>query len=151
MLPDSGGKLISVTELRWAFPTPTAVRMHKPSGPCLNIKAIFPKYGDSRVKDKTVVRPSYLWHGDPYTGKTTSLYWDAPWIQWYVFPYHKGQFVLLYFYAKHTVNKTFSLINQNLYLVWNNDSVWILESLRCTYTDQYWSLHSIHHTPFEEL
>ena len=49
-------------------------------GPCLNIKTVFPRYGDSHVKDKTVDRPSYLWHGDPYTGKTTSLYWDGPWV-----------------------------------------------------------------------
>ena len=34
------------------------------------------RYGDSRVKDKTVARPSYLQHGDSYPGKTTSLYWD---------------------------------------------------------------------------
>ena len=33
---------------------------------------------DFRVKDKTVARPSYLWYGDPNTGKTTSLYWDDP-------------------------------------------------------------------------
>ena len=31
----------------------------KPSGPRLNIKTVFPRYGDSHVKDKTVVRPSY--------------------------------------------------------------------------------------------
>ena len=30
------------------------------SGPCLNVKTVFPRYGDSYVKDKTVVRPSYL-------------------------------------------------------------------------------------------
>ena len=29
-------------------------------GPCLNIKTVFPRNGDSHVKDKTVVRPSYL-------------------------------------------------------------------------------------------
>ena len=29
-------------------------------GPCLNIKTVFPKYGDSHVKDKRVMRPSYL-------------------------------------------------------------------------------------------
>ena len=29
-------------------------------GPRLNIKTVFPRYGDSHVKDKTVVRPSYL-------------------------------------------------------------------------------------------
>ena len=29
-------------------------------GGCLNIKTVFPGYGDSHVKDKTVARPSYL-------------------------------------------------------------------------------------------
>ena len=29
-------------------------------GPRLNIKTIFPRYGDYHVKDKTVVRPPYL-------------------------------------------------------------------------------------------
>ena len=47
-------------------------------GSRLNIKTVFPRYGDSYAKDKTVARPSYLWHGDPYTGKTTFLYWDGP-------------------------------------------------------------------------
>ena len=47
-------------------------------GPHLNIKTVFPRYVDYHVKDKTAVRPSYLWHGDPYTGKMTSLYWVAP-------------------------------------------------------------------------
>ena len=42
------------------------------------MKTVFPRYGDSHVKDKTVVRPSYLLHGDTFTGKTTSLYWDGP-------------------------------------------------------------------------
>ena len=30
------------------------------SEPCLNVKTVFPRYGDSHVKDKTVARPSYL-------------------------------------------------------------------------------------------
>ena len=38
----------------------------------------FSQVWDSHVKDKTVARPSYLWYGDPYTDKTTSLYWDGP-------------------------------------------------------------------------
>ena len=50
----------------------------KPPGPCLNIKTVFPRYGDSHVKDMTVARPSYLYHGDPYIGETTSLCWDGP-------------------------------------------------------------------------
>ena len=47
------------------------------SGPFFNITSIFPKYGDSLVKDQMVARPSYLKHGDPYTGKMISLYWNA--------------------------------------------------------------------------
>ena len=50
--------------------------------PSQYIKTIFPRYGDSHVKDKTVVRLSYLSHGDPYTGKMTSLYWDSPEMPW---------------------------------------------------------------------
>ena len=49
----------------------------EPTGPCLNIKTVFPRYGDSHVKDKMVARQSYLKHGDPYTVKKTSLYWDG--------------------------------------------------------------------------
>ena len=41
-------------------------------------KDILSRYGDSHVKDKTVMRPSYSLHGDPYTGKTASLYWNSP-------------------------------------------------------------------------
>ena len=41
-----------------------------PPPPRLNIKTVFPRNGNSRVKDETVVKPSYLWHGGPYTGKT---------------------------------------------------------------------------------
>ena len=51
-----------------------------PSGPRLNIKIVFPRYGDSHVKDKTVARLSYLWHGDPYASKKTRLYWDSPFL-----------------------------------------------------------------------
>ena len=41
-----------------------------------NIKTIFPRYGDSHVKHKTALRPSYLYHGDPYTDKSVSFFWD---------------------------------------------------------------------------
>ena len=30
------------------------------SGPRLNIKSVFPRYGESHVKDKMIPRPSYL-------------------------------------------------------------------------------------------
>ena len=42
----------------------------------LNIKTVF-RLWDFHYKDKTVVRPSYLYNGNPYTGDTY-LYWDGP-------------------------------------------------------------------------
>ena len=61
-----------------------------PAGPCFNIKTDFPGMGISmltrwipytplqpKYKDKTVMRLSYFLHWDPYTVKTTSLYWDS--------------------------------------------------------------------------
>ena len=35
--------------------------------------------GDSDNKDKTVLQPSYLYHGDPYTGKMDSHYLNQCW------------------------------------------------------------------------
>ena len=40
-------------------------------GPRINIKTVFPRYGDSHFKDNAVARPSYVWHGNSYTVKTT--------------------------------------------------------------------------------
>ena len=34
------------------------------------------RYRDSHYEDKTLIRQSYLYDGDYYTGKTASLYWD---------------------------------------------------------------------------
>ena len=48
------------------------------AGPRLNIKRVFQVHGYFHYKDKTVVRPSYLYYGNPNTGKMTSLYWDGP-------------------------------------------------------------------------
>ena len=36
------------------------------------------RFGYLHVKDKTVTRPSCVLHGDHYTDKTASLYWDGP-------------------------------------------------------------------------
>ena len=44
--------------------------------PDLSVDALS-RYGIFHYKDKTVVRPSYLCNGNPYTGKTF-LYWDGP-------------------------------------------------------------------------
>ena len=35
-------------------------------------------YGHSHCKDKTVIRPSYFYTGNPCNGEIASLYWDAP-------------------------------------------------------------------------
>ena len=41
-------------------------------------KNVFSRYGNSHYKDKTVVRPSYLYNGTHCTVKTTSSYWNDP-------------------------------------------------------------------------
>ena len=50
----------------------------RPSRPHLNIKTIFPGMVISIIKRRWVVRPSYLYNGNAYTGKTVSLYWNGP-------------------------------------------------------------------------
>ena len=46
-------------------------------------KQCLSRYAYSHLKGKTLWRPSYLWHEDHYTGKTTSLYCDGPQITCY--------------------------------------------------------------------
>ena len=46
------------------------------SGGCLDIKVSSYQYSDRTVKDKKVLRPSYLWHGYPIPGKD-SLYTET--------------------------------------------------------------------------
>ena len=41
----------------------------------VNIKMLSYQYRKSHCRDKTVVRSSYLHHGNSYTGKMSSLYW----------------------------------------------------------------------------
>ena len=43
-------------------------------------------YIDFPHKDKMVVRPSYLYDGNSYTGKMASLYWDRALVasRWYM-------------------------------------------------------------------
>ena len=45
------------------------------SGPWFNKKMSSYQYRKSHCGDKTILQPSYLHNGIPYTGKTTSLYW----------------------------------------------------------------------------
>ena len=46
------------------------------SMPRFNIKTLSYKYIDSHYKDETVVKPSFHYKGDSYTGKTIYLYWN---------------------------------------------------------------------------
>ena len=47
--------LLAVTMVTWPL-----THWHLDPGPHLNIKTLYPRYGDSHVKDKMVARPSYL-------------------------------------------------------------------------------------------
>ena len=42
-----------------------------------NMKTIFSRYRNSHYKVNAVVRPSYLYKGNPCTGKMVSLYWTT--------------------------------------------------------------------------
>ena len=56
--------------------------------PGLTIKTIFPSMGISIIKIRRL-RPSYLYNGNSYTSKTTSLYWDGQQI-----PLTTGQYLM---------------------------------------------------------
>ena len=48
-------------------------------GPYLNMKTVFPSHAwDFHYRNKTVVRPSYLYDENSYTSKAIHLYWDGP-------------------------------------------------------------------------
>ena len=49
-----------------------------PQGPVSMKRPSFPVW-DFHYKDKTVVRPSYLYNGNLCTGKPASSYWNGPW------------------------------------------------------------------------
>ena len=42
----------------------------------VSIEKCLTRYSDSHYKDQTVIRPSYLYNGNLYAGKTASLYQD---------------------------------------------------------------------------
>ena len=46
---------------------------HQILGPCLNIKILFPSMGIPII----IIRPSYLYDWNAYTGNMVSLYWDS--------------------------------------------------------------------------
>ena len=55
---------------------PTRFHGQYPDWGRLNIKMSY-QYGDPNVKDKTISRQFYLYHGNPHTWERRSLYWDG--------------------------------------------------------------------------
>ena len=45
--------------------------------PRFNTKTPSNQYRDSHYNDETAVKPSYIYNGNPYTGKRVSLYWNG--------------------------------------------------------------------------
>ena len=60
---------------------------------------------DFHSNDRIVVRPSYLYDENSYTGKTTSLYWDGPQSKKIPSLLHNGE-IVHYVGAVHTRNLT---------------------------------------------
>ena len=52
------------------------------TGHRFNIKTVIPGIGSFHYKDKTVVKPSYLYSESCFTSETASLYSDGPTLQW---------------------------------------------------------------------
>ena len=76
----------SVTHLRWSHSHVSRQRMQiaigNQSGDHANHYSAcnyFFQVCDSQVKHNTIARLSDLYHGDPYTGKTASSYWNGSW------------------------------------------------------------------------
>ena len=53
-------------------------------GPWFNIKMTSYQHRKSHCGDKMILRPSYLHNWIPYTGKTTSLYWNRALVPTYI-------------------------------------------------------------------
>ena len=53
-------------------------------GPHLNIKTVFSRYRNFHYEYKMVVRLSYIYNGNSYTGKMTSLYWASTQVMSYL-------------------------------------------------------------------
>ena len=52
------------------------------------------RYGNFHYKEKTVVRKSYLYNGNPYIVKMASLYWDSP-LEYFRFSTIQYKYVVL--------------------------------------------------------
>ena len=59
---------------RWRWANITCL---SPPGLRVNIKTVLPGYRNSHIKDKTVLRPSYLYNGNFYADKTAFIHWDG--------------------------------------------------------------------------
>ena len=64
------------------FPGHSHCHLGNNPGPYLNIKKVFPGIGVSIIKNKTVMRLSYLYNGNSYTGKMASIFWDGLLVRW---------------------------------------------------------------------
>ena len=59
---------------RWRWANITCL---SPPGLRVNKKTVLPGYRNSHIKDKTVLRPSYLYNGNFYADKTAFIHWDG--------------------------------------------------------------------------
>ena len=74
------------------------------SGPRLNIKTVFPRYGDSNVKDKTAARPSSIWNNLSMPGlKLTHVGKRGPWEP------------SIYFSVRHKLNSFLPVISDSVF------------------------------------
>ena len=78
--PNAGILLIVTwgTNLQWNFNRNINIYIQEKAFKTSSAKWRLFSIGLNELKIGWSVRPSYLKHGNPFTGKTASLYWDAP-------------------------------------------------------------------------
>ena len=69
-----GGRKVCPSDPIWRSSWNKLFYRYGHSGGCLNIKMSSYQYRNPHVKEKTVLRPSYLKHGNPHTWERRSLY-----------------------------------------------------------------------------
>ena len=77
------------------------------------------------------MRPTYLWHGDPYTAKMTSLYWDAPQAQ--------GSLLITWINFNSSMNQSLQSVG------WNDLSIPKLKQSIGVYLSCYMQTGLCHH------
>ena len=134
--------------LEWLFEEAMHAR-----APSQYIKTVFPGIEISIIKMR-LRGPSYVYNGNSYTGKTASLYWDAPWAIkfkcWFITiintarTFHRKQHKpLALWHSGDIYTLTLQMCNK---VVWRLRALseWTCHGNRCVIRQSYRAGHPVH-------